>query len=177
MATTYPRPDSMGGRPWCVELRRRMTGFIPDIVPPFWASRWPDRPGMYNARTTANTAWSLANFPTTNGWPRRETPSSHAYCDGDDYMVVHAGYHAPELLAKVTWTLAIILIEQQPITPPGLEPGYVVELISNRRILTLDQIQKGWRPYYGRSPHTDHAHASISRPGSPLFHYPPRPAA
>jgi hypothetical protein len=71
---------------------------------------------------------------------------------------------------QVAWVLAVMLLERHPIHVPGRPPGYVVEVINNEMILTAKH--RTWRPYRGASPHRDHTHHSITRPGSPLFAYP-----
>lgn len=163
----YPGPDPIGGRAWCVELRRRITGLVPAIAPPAWP-QWPERPGMYNARDVAGGSWDRRL-----GWTRH--PSSHAYCDGDDYMVTHLA--APQSLrvgSQVAWIAAVMLAEQHPILPAGYRsPAFVVEVIWNRHIITLERLADGWRPYTGRDPHVSHPHLTIVRPGSPLHPYPP----
>lgn len=166
--TTYPPPTALGGRPWCVELRRRLTGLIgPDLIPPRWARTWPDLPGMYNARGTNGRPF---NFDTST-WPPRTTPSSHAYCDGDDYMTTHLpGDRARAVRQQIAWIAVVMMINRDPITPTGKKPGWIVEVITNRTIWT--RRNPVGRPYTGVSPHEDHVHISIVRPGSPLFVYP-----
>ena len=168
-ATRYPAPNPEGGRPWCVELRRRITSWVPEIQPPHqadWTRPWPERPGMWNPRTTDNQLWTPAH-----GWPTGEKPSTHAYCDGDDLMVTHLPPSTAELVRnQVAWILAVMLVQRIPIELPGRPPAYVVEVINNRQIITAKK--PTWRPYGGASPHRDHTHHSITRPGSPLFAYP-----
>lgn len=41
----------------------------------------------------------------------------------------------------------------------------VMYVIYNRHIWSAGQASAGWRPYAGASPHTDHVHISLSRPG------------
>lgn len=162
---TWPAPNAVGGRPWCIELRRRLTVWIPDLRPPQWAARWPELPGMYNPRTTGGRPYDF----TARRWPPG-TPSTHAYCDGDDLMVTHlAQPRRLQVLQQVAWATATMMLRGDPITPSGLEPGYLTEVIANRRIITLRH--PVWRDYSGPSSHEDHAHVSIARPGSPLFDY------
>ncbi len=162
----YPPPTFIGGRSWCVELRRRITGLVgPDIIPPRYAAHWPDTPGMYNARTVAGRPWD-----PVHGWPPG-TPSPHAYCDGDDYMSTHLpADRALALRQKIAWIAVVMLTERDPIKPRGLAAGYVQEVIANRTIWTRNH--PTGRPYTGPSSHEDHVHISIVRPGSPLWPYP-----
>lgn len=159
----YPPPDPIGGRLWCVELRRRLTGLIgPDLVPPHWAPTWPRLPGMYNPRTTGGRPYDR----TANRWPPGN-PSNHAWCDGDDLMITHLGHdRGLEVLQQVAWCAVVMMLRYDPIEPAGeQQPGYITEVIANRTRWTITH--PAGRRYSGTNPHTDHVHISISRPGSP----------
>lgn len=44
---------------------------------------------------------------------------------------------------------------------PALMSG--AYLIYNGRIISTDRLAEGWRPYYGKNPHTGHIHISVGR--------------